>query len=261
MKKLLFICFLISVISNLYAAPTPEVWEKWNEYNLNSTLVINHELWTTFLKRNLVSKNGMNLVKYSEVNRESYNNLSSYIEYLTSQKITNLNREEQKSVWINLYNALTIKVVLDHYPVKSIKNINISGLFKIGPWDKKLVSIESEEISLNDIEHKILRPIWNDHRIHYSLNCASMSCPELQKEAFTPNNIEGLLNIAEGTYLKSSYGHKFLNNTLILSSIYNWFYIDFGKDEEEVINYIESIINIRDYKKIKYSYDWSLNAY
>lgn len=249
------------VITNIYPASSPTSWEKWESFNSKSTYIVDHKLWNDFLINNLSEKNGINLVKYGKVDKKNYNYLDTYINYLTSIIVTNLNKDEQKSYWINLYNALTIKVILDNYPVKSIRNINISGLFKIGPWDKKLLVIESEEVSLNDIEHRILRPIWNDLRVHYALNCASKSCPELQKVAFTPSNIESLLVKAESKYLNSSYGYKVENKAIVLSSIYNWFDIDFGKNEEEVLDYIKSVIDIDEYKKIKYDYDWTLNEY
>ncbi len=73
----------------------------------------------------------------------------------------------------------TVEVVLDHYPVTSITKINLGGrLLGGGPWDAKLVRIEGEQVSLNDIEHRILRPIWRDPRVHYAVNCASLGCPK-----------------------------------------------------------------------------------
>ena len=108
-------------------------------------------------------------------------------------------RDEQLAYWINLYNALTVKVILDHYPVKSILDIDISpGWFSIGPWGKKLVAVEGVEISLDDIEHRILRPIWRDPRIHYALNCAAVGCPNLLREAFTGATAEVLLAVVPG---------------------------------------------------------------
>ena len=102
--------------------------------------------------------------------------------------ITDYNKKEQLAYWINLYNSLTIKVVLEHYPVKSIKEIKLSGIFKPGPWKKELVIIEGKKLSLDNIEHDILRPIWKDNRVHYAVNCASIGCPNLQNSAFTAKN-------------------------------------------------------------------------
>ena len=96
--------------------------------------------------------------------------LNAYVENLSRMPINDFNRAEQKAFWINLYNALTVKVVLAAYPVKSIRDIAISpGLFARGPWGKKLIEIDGETVSLNDIEHRILRPIWRDPRLHYAL--------------------------------------------------------------------------------------------
>ncbi len=97
---------------------------------------------------------------------------------LAATSADRLRRAEQFPFWINLYNALTVKVVLDHYPVEIIRDIDISpGLFADGPWGKKLVTVEGEALSLDDIEHRILRPIWKDPRLHYVLNCAALGVP------------------------------------------------------------------------------------
>ena len=90
--------------------------------------------------------------------------------------------DEQRAFWINLYHALTVRVILSHYPVSGIREIDISpGLFARGPWDRKLIPVEGVELTLNDIEHRILRPIWRDPRVHYALNCASLGCPDLRR--------------------------------------------------------------------------------
>ncbi len=116
------------------------------------------------------------------------------------------------------YNALTVKVILDNYPVKSIRDIDISpGLLNDGPWDAKLLTIEGKEVSLNDIEHRILRPIFLDNRIHYAVNCASSGCPNLQPEAFTVENTEELLDRGAREYIAHERGVKISKNRLVVS--------------------------------------------
>ena len=105
--------------------------------------------------------------------------------------ISNYNRAEQKAYWINVYNAVTVDVILSRYPVASMRDINISpGFLARGPWGAKLFSVEEEKLSLDDIEHRILRPIWKDNRVHYALNWASLGSPNLQPAAFTAQNTE-----------------------------------------------------------------------
>ena len=178
-----------------------------------------------------------------------------------------LTRSEALAFWLNLYNALTVKVILDHYPVKSIRDIDISpGLFSDGPWGKKLVSIAGENISLDDIEHRILRPIWKDPRVHYGVNCASIGCPNLQPEAFTTENTDELLDKGAREFVNSPRGAQIENGKLTVSSIYVWFESDFGGTDAGVIAHLkkyarpdlrtqlEKIDRISDNQ-----YDWTLN--
>ena len=146
-------------------------------------MTVDHSTWDQFLQSYLVKRNGeVNRVQYGQVSPTDHAKLSDYIHQLEQTSVRRLHRSEQKAYWINLYNALTVKVILDHYPVKSIRDIDISpGLFSNGPWGKKLVSIENQKVSLDDIEHRILRPIWKDSRVHYVVNCASICCLNLQE--------------------------------------------------------------------------------
>ncbi len=151
-----------------------------------------------------------------------------------------LRRPEQLAYWINLYNALTVQVVLDHYPVASIHDIAISpGLLAIGPWDKPLIEIEGAAVSLNDIEHRILRPIWRDPRIHYAVNCASIGCPDLQARAFTAETAEALLEAAARAYVNHPRGARVEAGELTVSSIYAWYREDFGGTEAGVIAHLK----------------------
>src|SRR5262249_38666689 len=136
----------------------------------------------------------VNLIRYAQVTPIDRESLNAYIARLSALLVSKYARAEQLAYWINLYNALTVRLVLDHYPVASIRDIDISpGLFADGPWDKDLITVEGKRITLNDIEHRILRPIWNDPRLHYALNCAALGCPNLQPTAFTSDNADQLM--------------------------------------------------------------------
>ena len=193
--------------------------------------------------------------------------LSNYISQLENTNVSRLNRAEQKAFWINLYNALTVKVILDHYPVKSIRDIDISpGLFSNGPWGKKLVTIENKKVSLDDIEHRILRPIWKDARVHYGVNCASIGCPNLQSVAYTRNNTEDLLEKGAREYINDDRGAFYENGKLVVSSIYRWFEIDFGGSDAGVIAHLikyarpELQVKLKSVNRITDTrYDWKLN--
>ena len=175
-------------------------------------------------------------------------------------------RPEQFAYWVNLYNALTVRVVLDHYPVASIRDLYISpGLFAKGPWGRQLVEVEGEGLTLNDIEHRILRPIWGDPRIHYAVNCASIGCPNLLAEAFTAGTSDRLLDSAARAYVNHPRGVSLQGDGITVSSIYNWFASDFDADggvlphllrhaSAELAEQLQRRPRIVDYV-----YDWSLN--
>ncbi len=162
-------------------APSAKLWERWIAHDPNATAGIDHGTWNRFLKTYVSDgDDGVYRVAYGRVTGADKRVLEDYVAGLAATPISGYARAEQLAYWINLYDALTVKVVLDHYPVDSIRDIDISpGLFADGPWDRKLVEIEGEDVSLNDIEHRILRPIWRDPRIHYAVNCASIGCPDL----------------------------------------------------------------------------------
>ena len=169
----------------------------WLQNDSGSSVQLDHSAWSRFLAIYLFPGNdGVNRVAYGRVSAADKALLDGYIEMLVASPVSHLSRPEQLAYWINLYNAVTMRVVLQHYPVRSIREVD-GGLFGTGPWDAKLVTVEGERLSLDDIEHGILRPVWHDPRIHYAINCASISCPKLQPIAFTAGNVERLLDEAE----------------------------------------------------------------
>lgn len=267
-SKILFIMFfLVTLVTIAFAAPKAELWPRWQANSPQSITRIDHSNWAQFLGRYLsVGQDGaVNLVNYAGVSAEDKESLKKYLATLGSVPISELNRTEQKALWINLYNSLTIHTILEHYPIKSIRKIS-SGWFSSGPWDLKLIKVEGIELSLNDIEHRILRPIWQDNRVHYAVNCASMGCPNLQAEPFTADNMERLLDKAARDYVNSTRGVNLTSGTLILSSIYDWFQLDFGGSEATLLSHLEKFAapalasKLKTYRgTISYQYSWNLN--
>ena len=183
-------CCLVG--NSALAAPEAELWPRWQKHDPASTRTVDHSPWLAFLGKYVAAEHpsGVNRLRYGDVTKTDKGALDGYIARLEKLPISDYGRNAQKAYWINLYNALTVKVVLDHFPVKSIKDISLSsglfgGLFGGGPWTAKLATVEGEKVSLDDIEHRILRPIWRDNRVHYAVNCASIGCPNLQAEPFT----------------------------------------------------------------------------
>jgi hypothetical protein len=266
---ILLLLWVFNCATSAYGAPAADLWPRWQTHDLDSLIIIDHADLDLILQRYVDANHpsGINRFKYSSVSQKDRLALKDYLQYMQDVEVSGLNRDEQKAYWINLYNALTVDVILNHYPVKSIRDIDISpGFFSNGPWDAKLLKIEGQEISLNDIEHRILRPIWQDNRIHYAVNCASLGCPNIQSQAFTSQNLDMLLEKAASDFINHPRGVSFTRNRLRVSSIYFWFQADFGDSEKGIIQHLKKYLspeNIRKsnamQKKMSHQYDWNLN--
>jgi hypothetical protein len=197
--------------------------------------------------------------------------LDSYIRQLGARMPSKMVRDDAFAFWSNLYNAITLKVVLDRYPVASIRDIKSEGLFDpkayIGPWRTKRITIESRPYSLDDVENEVLRPIFKDPRVHYAINCASYGCPNLRTKPWTAATLSADLDQAARDYINHPRGVTVLpGNRLKVSSIYKWFAADFGGTDAA------RIAHLRKYAGPKLAaalapnpviaedaYDWSLN--
>lgn len=243
-------------------------WAYWLGSNEASTRQPDHSRWQQLLDRYLHrDAKGQHLFAYGAVSGADKASLKAYLDTLEQVDPRTLSRAEQRAYWINLYNAATVKLVLDHYPVSSIRRIH-RGLLPLGPWDDELITVAGKRLSLNDIEHRILRAIWRDRRIHYALNCASMGCPPLQAEAFTAQNADALLQAAEQAFIRHPRGVRYDNGRLVVSKIFRWFSEDFASSEQGLRRYLaqfaapeEQAALLNGKVALSYQYDWSLNDY
>lgn len=261
---------LLVTAASVTAAPEAELWPRWQTHDPVSTTQVDHSAWDTLLTAYLRPQaDGITRFAYTAVTADDRARLADYLRLLAATPVSGLRRDEQYAYWVNLYNALTIDVVLDHLPVESILDIGISpGLFSHGPWGAKLVEVEGEMLSLDDIEHRILRPIWADPRTHYAVNCASLGCPNLAPEAFTAGNRERLLESGAHAYVNHPRGVSVdSRGRLTASSIYDWFAADFGGNEQGVLAHLARFADaplaasLRSADGIRaYDYDWSLNG-
>ena len=251
------------------AAPSADPWPRWQAADPNNSAEIDFTVWDGLLQRYLAaSANGISLFRYGAVTDADNTALDGMVAGLAALPISAYNRGQQLAYWINLYNATTIKVVLAHYPVATIMDINISpGFFSFGPWDKKLLRIEGEAVSLNDIEHRILRPLWDDPRIHYALNCASLGCPNLAARAYTAGDMDARLDAAARAFINHARGARFEAGELVVSSIYDWFIADFGGDEAGVLTHLRRYAKpaldaqLAEHGRLdSATYDWRLNG-
>jgi hypothetical protein len=255
--------------SALHAAPKAELWPRWQKHDPTNRHKIDHSFWDSFLKKYLVARHpsGINRVRYARVVPDDRAALKAYLTALQGLLVSSFNPAEQKAYWINLYNALTVDLIVSRYPVESIRDINISpGLFSRGPWGAKLLDIESERLSLDDIEHRILRPIWKDNRVHYAVNCASVGCPNLQPVAYSAENAESLLEKGARDYVNHPRGVGIKDGKLKVSSIYVWFQEDFGASTEGLMQHWRKYADgalakaLQSYSGgLQHDYDWRLN--
>ncbi|MEM9723994.1 MAG: DUF547 domain-containing protein [Pseudomonadota bacterium] len=250
------------------AAPASVLWDRWTAHDPNSATQVDHSGWDRILKQYVSMRtDGVTVVDYDRLKTDDRGALDAYVAQLEATPVSALNRDEQFAYWVNFYNALTVKVIVDNYPTDSIRDVDISpGFFADGPWGAPLVTVEGEPLTLDDMEHRILRPIWNDPRIHYAVNCAAVSCPNLQPEAYTAANRETLLNNGARAYVNDPRGVVLEQGQLRVSSIYDWFEEDFGGSDAGVIAHIQQFAGpelqrrLRGVRRIAGDdYDWSLN--
>ncbi len=232
---------------------------------------VDHGAWdrllATYVKPGV---DGISRVDYAAFKMAAHGELKAYVRRLEAVDPARLGRFEQFALLANLYNAKTIDIVLDHYPVASIKDISLGGgllaTLTGGPWKAKVLKLNGVELSLDDLEHGILRPVFKDPRAHYALNCASMGCPNLGREAFTGAKLERQLEEAARAYVNHPRGVTLRDGKLVVSSIYVWFKEDFGGDDAGVLHHLRRYAAPGLAEELKAitaidgdAYDWRLN--
>ena len=211
--------------------------------------VYTHQLFNNLLQKYVTSAGSVN---YSGLKQDK-KSLNRYLNELSKSKPDNSsNRNGTLAYWINAYNAFTLKLILDNYPLKSITELN-SGK----PWDVQWIALGNKKYSLNNIENDIIRSVYKDARIHFALNCAAISCPPLLNKAFTSNNIEELLDTQTRNFINSQAND--LSSTKIkLSKVFEWYKKDFGDVTIFINKYSKTKINSNALISYK-EYNWNLN--
>ena len=219
-----------------------------------------HQQWDKVLKK-YVSDNGA--VNYEGFVSEK-EQVDAYLDLLNrNPPQPGWSREEKLAFWINTYNAATVKLILDNYPVESIQDLQ-PGLkipFIRDVWHLAFFSIDGEERSLDEIEHGILRKEFNEPRIHFAINCASISCPVLLNEAFQPVKLEAQLTRQARAFINDPYRNQINKEQAYLSKIFKWFTGDFTKNGT-LANFINqySDTQISEDTDIDHlEYNWELN--
>ena len=262
---------VLLLVSGFSVAASPsDYWPLWDKSSEVSRGVIDHSTLDALLKVYVVTRHasGINRFRYADVSRKHRKQLARYLRTKTAIDPRDYSRAEQKAYWLNLYNALTLDLILANYPVDSIEDIPGSGGSGMqGPWDKKLIKVAGQQISLNDIEHRILRPLWQDHKVHFGLACGGLGCPSLQPLAFTGANCRELLKKSSYEFVRHPRGVQLKNGKLQVSKIFEWYKADFAKSDKHLLKVFarysgdrEALYLLGFDGKIDYSHDWRINA-
>ena len=262
--KYLFVFFSIIFLTCPSDASTFQVNEKTR---------FDHSLFDELLKEHVTKEGDVNYQGFLADQAQ----LDQYLELLSNNPPNKKtwSEEEQLAYWINAYNAFTVKLILNHYPVKSIKDIKKGIPFVNGVWDIEFFKIGGKEMNLNEIEHGIIREEFEEPRIHFAVNCASFSCPHLRNEAFVAERLDEQLTDQTRVFLADTRKNKIENSDKIyLSKIFQWYSTDFtnkgffsrlfgGKGRtENLINYIQPFVeeSLNKDTEIEFlDYNWNLN--
>ncbi|MBV1922408.1 MAG: DUF547 domain-containing protein [Flavobacteriaceae bacterium] len=214
------------------------------------TETFDHSIWNELLKKHVSEKGNVNYKGF----KNDYTVLKSYLKSLSENIPEDTwTKEDGLAYWINAYNAFTVKLIVDRYPLESIKDIE-------SPWDFRFIKLGKKWFTLNDIEHKILRKM-DDPRIHFGIVCASFSCPKLQNKAFIASTINIQLDDATKEFLSDTSRNNLSENNIQLSKIFKWFAKDFKKEGSliDFLNKYSEITITQNAKKSFKAYNWDLN--
>lgn len=227
-----------------------------------------HSRYDAILKRHVKAFR----VDYASLKRDA--EFPVYLDALSNANPRALgSRQEQIAFWINAYNAFTLKLIIDHYPVKSIADISALGkltaFFGDSPWKREFFSVGGEKLSLDKIEHDILRGTFKEWRAHFALNCASISCPPLRNEAYVGHRLDAQLDEQARNFLNDALRNviDLPSKTLYLSKIFDWYQDDFvkaaGSLQKFLARYVDDDLReklLTETFKIEFlDYDWGLN--
>lgn len=241
MKKIFLLLASFTIAAGLFAQKAPS-----------------HQQWDKLLKKYV---NTAGLVNYKGLQNDKAE-LDAYLKILSDNPPqSSWSQNDQKAFWINTYNAYTISLILQHYPVKSIKDIG-GSIYKINTaWDIRFIKIGNDKYDLNNIEHQMLRKKFNDPRIHFAIVCASISCARLGRDAYTGDKLEAQLEAAGKDFLNDKSKNQITAAKANLSKYFSWYKGDFTKNgtlTDFINKYSQTKIN-GDTKIGSLEYDWNLN--
>ena len=241
---------------------------RWGRHDARSAMRIDHEIWEDFLLHYVrQDRDGVHRIAYGRVKERDRESLARYIASMVRINLGAYQRSEQLAYWINLYNSLLIKFVLDHYPIASIRQIERQDAEqKSSAWERPLVEIDGISLSLDDIEKRILSPIWDDPRLYYAITCAAIGCPNLQPVPFSGDDIERQLSDAAMAYVNDPRCISINDGELHVSSLYRWHFKAFGGSDQAIIWHLmayaepDLAMSLQNFDRLSGDhFDWRLN--
>lgn len=220
-----------------------------------------HEIWNELTKKNVATNGDVN---YKAFIQDSLK-LNKYLAILSAgaPNPKTWKKEDQIAYWINAYNAFTVQLIIRNYPLKSIKEIGGKLPFINSSWDIKFITLGGEKMDLNNIEHGILRKDFVEPRIHFAVNCASVSCPKLRNEAYTGEKLNAQLEDQAKAFINDPSKNKIGDGQQVqLSKLFTWFEGDFKKTSENIPAFLSkySKVKVAEKADIDYlDYNWNLN--
>ena len=239
-------------------------WDRWVK---GSKRDVDHGPLALLLDRHVLKRSdAIHHFAYGDLTAAERKSLDRYIHHLASFAIDSLDRREQYAFWLNFYNALVLRLVLSRYLVLSIRDIKFGfGPLADGPFDRKLVAVLGQPLSLSDIRDRILRPIFNDPRLHYGLCDAAIGSPNLQSRVFTGERVDRMLDGAALDFVNHPRGARLDGSTLVLSKLYAWHARDFGGAQRGVLAHLRRYagpglsLGSGAGMPMRHAFDWSLN--
>jgi len=265
-------CLIISTlitVSGLAVAAVPmNQIDFWNDSEPSSLIDLDHSAFEDILKKYVASDHpsGISRFNYTAVTQADFAKLNEYLTYLQFMEPRQLSEAEAKAFWINLYNAATLKMVLEAFIDNgSVNKIKARGM-PARRWRRDIVTIAQQDMSLEDIMHGVIRPMYKDPRVHYALFFCTLGGPDMPTEVFKGDNNEELLSALETNYLQENRAVRVEGDQLVLSEIFKEYDTDFAGSQRELLDYLkgkvpEEVSGLIDTAtKVRYEYDTTVNA-
>lgn len=230
--KVLQLALVLMCLSAFGHAQEPEYWSYWDLSNEANVAVIDHAQWDQIVSSyaQLDQTSGIVSFSYGKLSKDDIKSIEGYVSAMEKIDPREYSKLEQQAYWMNLYNALTVLAVHERYQALSQSGFQQS--LPAEAWDENRVKVARKKLSLNDISHKILRPIFKDHRILFGLNCATLDCPNLADRAYTSITIRQQLKDAGFRYINNNTGVRYTDGVLHASRLFGEYLVDFAPDEK-----------------------------